>query len=45
MAGHRGGGGVAGQPVLKGVKMELAVGKVEEYVGDRGRAGEGRDKQ
>lgn len=30
---------------IKGVKMKLTVGKAEEYVGDRGRAGEGRDKQ
>lgn len=30
---------------IKGVKMKLAVGKAEEYVGDSGRAGEGRDKQ
>lgn len=31
--------------VIKGVKMELTVGKAEEYVGDRGRTGEGQDKQ
>lgn len=31
--------------LLPGVEMELTVGKEEEYVGDRGRAREGRAKQ